>query len=169
VILAAVIGTFVLGLGDQVSNTSPTASFTFDQSTADGYEDAGGDTASLKQVTITHDGGDKISESQLNISVSGDTGVTVLQTGGSTNDDGSELPFGGTGEVSAGTTVTVDAAYTGTAAGSDVGPTTIGYASGADEIDTGSFRELETGDTIRVVWSSSNGGDSATLGKTTVN
>jgi len=30
VILAAVIATFVLGLGDQVSNTAPQASFSFD-------------------------------------------------------------------------------------------------------------------------------------------
>ncbi|MEF8885577.1 MAG: type IV pilin N-terminal domain-containing protein, partial [Haloarculaceae archaeon] len=30
VILAAVIATFVLGLGDQVSNTAPQASFGFD-------------------------------------------------------------------------------------------------------------------------------------------
>jgi flagellin-like protein len=33
VILAAVIGTFVLGLGDQVQNTTPQASFGFDTST----------------------------------------------------------------------------------------------------------------------------------------
>ena len=56
VILAAVIGTFVLGLGDQVSTTAPQAQFSFDY-------DQSGDT-----VTITHDGGDTIQSDQLTIS-----------------------------------------------------------------------------------------------------
>jgi len=64
VILAAVIGAFVLGLGDQVSNNAPQASFSFDF----------GDS----NVTVTHTGGDNI-----------DNG-TVYVTNGS---DGSELRF----------------------------------------------------------------------------
>jgi FlaG/FlaF family flagellin (archaellin) len=62
VILAAVIGTFVLGLGDQVSESAPQAQFTFDYS--------GGPTDG--NVTVTHDGGDSIEAADLNISVSGD-------------------------------------------------------------------------------------------------
>jgi len=59
VILAAVIGTFVLGLGDQVQSTSPQASFTFDFNTDPG-------------VTVTHDGGDSISsDATLETVVSG--------------------------------------------------------------------------------------------------
>ena len=50
VILAAVIGTFVLGLGDQVQSTSPQANFNFDFDTA------------TDQVTLTHDGGDTIAD-----------------------------------------------------------------------------------------------------------
>jgi flagellin-like protein len=55
VILAAVIATFVLGLGEQVSSTAPTASFTFEYSedTANGF------------LTITHDGGDAVKASEL--------------------------------------------------------------------------------------------------------
>src|SRR6056297_3274178 len=53
VILAAVIATFVLGLGDQVSNTAPQASFSFDYSMGD------------KEVTVTHDGGASIQASEL--------------------------------------------------------------------------------------------------------
>jgi flagellin-like protein len=52
VILAAVIGTFVLGLGQNVQST-PQASFNFDfdqNSTGDGY------------VVVTHNGGDALSE-----------------------------------------------------------------------------------------------------------
>lgn len=59
VILAAVIGTFVLGLGDDVTEaTAPTADFDFDTETGeDGVE----------SVTITHAGGDSIPESELGI------------------------------------------------------------------------------------------------------
>jgi flagellin-like protein len=46
VILAAVIGTFVLGLGQQVQQTTPQASFTFD------YASSG-----HGNVTVTHEGG----------------------------------------------------------------------------------------------------------------
>ena len=48
VILAAVIGTFVLGLGDRVGNDAPSASFSFENSS--------------DKVKITHEGGDVIQE-----------------------------------------------------------------------------------------------------------
>jgi len=59
VILAAVIGTFVLGLGDQVQSTTPQAQFGFDveQNHADGTK-----------VVITHESGDTISGSDLKVS-----------------------------------------------------------------------------------------------------
>jgi flagellin-like protein len=58
VILAAVIGAFVLGLGDQVSNNAPQASFE--------YEFNG-----TNDVTITHGGGDDIDSSTLSVTVDG--------------------------------------------------------------------------------------------------
>jgi len=58
VILAAVIATFVLGLGDQVSNTAPQASFSTEY-------DSGGAAGSAGEVTVTHDGGDSIKASNL--------------------------------------------------------------------------------------------------------
>ena len=62
VILAAVIGTFVLGLGSNVESV-PSAQFSFD------YNSAG------DEVTVTHDGGDSIAPAAL--SVSDDEGDTV--------------------------------------------------------------------------------------------
>jgi len=59
VILAAVIGAFVLGLGDQVSNNAPSASFEFNFN-------------STNDVTITHGGGDNIPVSTLTVTVDGD-------------------------------------------------------------------------------------------------
>ena len=50
VILAAVIGTFVLGLGQDVSQTAPQASITFEN-----------DTTEAGNITIVHEGGDTIS------------------------------------------------------------------------------------------------------------
>jgi flagellin-like protein len=60
VILAAVIGTFVLGLGDQVSESAPQAQFAFQFSDPD-----------VEEVAITHDGGDAISPDELSINVGG--------------------------------------------------------------------------------------------------
>jgi len=58
VILAAVIGTFVLGLGDDVTDsTAPTADFDFESETNSEGE--------VTEVTVTHAGGDTISESEL--------------------------------------------------------------------------------------------------------
>ncbi|KAB1198465.1 MULTISPECIES: type IV pilin [Haloferax] len=55
VILAAVIGTFVLGLGDQVSETAPQASFSFDyNSTSD-------------NLVITHESGESIENSSVSV------------------------------------------------------------------------------------------------------
>ena len=95
VILAAVIGTFVLGLGDQVQDTSPQASFTFD------YTGGTGDV-----LDITHDGGDSIEENRANVTVSGSASADdtyALDALGVT--DGST--------VSAGTTMTLNDANTG--------------------------------------------------------
>ena len=122
VILAAVIGTFVLGLGDQVSNTSPQASFTFD------FEDTAADTTNQLddnadgdggELTVTHDGGDSIPNSELSLTDGEDANAPIS-------------PW--TSEVSAGSSVIID---------------------------------TESDDTVRVVWESSDGGDTATLGKWT--
>jgi len=138
VILAAVIGTFVLGLGDQVSNTSPSASFTFD------YTNNSGD---IDELDVTHDGGDKIASGQVNASVSGAKG-NAGSSGAAT--------FAGdlysSGDVTAGTTDTL-----GSGDFED---------SGGNSIDTAGTHVLDlSGSTVRVVWESSDGGDTATLGK----
>ena len=63
VILAAVIGTFVLGLGSNVQSV-PSAQFSFD------YSD---------QATITHDGGDGIEASALSVSYTVDGGASTSE------------------------------------------------------------------------------------------
>ncbi|WP_396611914.1 type IV pilin [Haloferax sp. S1W] len=53
VILAAVIGTFVLGLGDQVQETAPQASFAFDYDGTD--------------LVITHESGEAVNNDSVTI------------------------------------------------------------------------------------------------------
>jgi flagellin-like protein len=125
VILAAVIGTFVLGLGDQVQDTAPQASFNFDFGTDNNNASVG----------ITHDGGDSIdtSSASLNTTVDG----TEVVTG---SDDYVYNGGAWSGTVSAGSTVTVNKSVA------------TGGTSWA-------------GESIRVVWTSNTGDNSATLGK----
>jgi len=92
VILAAVIGTFVLGLGDQVQSTTPQASFGFD--TADSKE----------EVTVTHESGDTIDSNNLNLTV---TANFTYETGVDNVTSASWNTMGTTGDVSAGTSETI--------------------------------------------------------------
>jgi flagellin-like protein len=55
VILAAVVGTFVLALGDEGETPAPQAKFTFDED------------ATNNEITITHDSGDRIEESKVTV------------------------------------------------------------------------------------------------------
>lgn len=72
VILAAVIGTFVLGLGDSL-NSAPQATFDFDtEETNDG---------TIDNITITHNGGDSIDASRLQVT-GGVNGDNPIEFGG---------------------------------------------------------------------------------------
>ena len=86
VILAAVIGTFVLGLGNQVQSTAPQASFSFDQ-------------ISDSKVTVSHDGGDTISHNNIKVTVNGNPALA----------DGNKFWNNDGGTVNAGDSKTVTA------------------------------------------------------------
>ena len=62
VILAAVIGSFVLGLGNQVSEAQPSPNIQFN------YSNVSND---FTNVGVTHRGGDQLNQEDLNISVAG--------------------------------------------------------------------------------------------------
>ncbi len=81
VILAAVIGTFVLGLGDQVQSTTPQASFNFDSENIDGTHD---DDDPDDKVTITHESGDSLTQSNINVKI----GSTFIYEQGSAKNGG---------------------------------------------------------------------------------
>ena len=103
VILAAVIGTFVLGLGDQVQSNPPNAQFTTD------YDQ------SAQNLTFTHDSGEAIDHGRLNFS--SDEGFNS-----SAPDDFSDNSALGSGQMAAGDSVTI----------SDEGGEDYQWASGAN-------------------------------------
>ena len=115
VILAAVIGTFVLGLGDQVSDNAPQASFSFD------FDSSG----SPNYANITHEGGETLDNST--ISVNGDDSSTALSL--------NEAGGWGDGTIQAG-----------------------------DQI---SYDGVDSGETVRVIWTNPNGGSTNTIARAT--
>jgi len=98
VILAAVIGTFVLGLGDQIQSTTPQVSFGFD--TAE----------STHEVTVTHESGDSIAAGDLSLSAGSQYFITSEDGDPTTSKDWSTATtLSSDDKVSAGNTVTLEA------------------------------------------------------------
>jgi flagellin-like protein len=130
VILAAVIGTFVLGLGDRVSEASPNSQFTFEYS-------QDGDT---NLVNITHDGGEGVESSQINVSIAG------------TNAWGSE-----------------DSAVNDFSIHDDTeweGKLTAGSKISLDDSDNN--RTISDGDVVKVIWHASGSDKTAVIGESEV-
>jgi flagellin-like protein len=123
VILAAVIGTFVLGLGDDLQVAQPSAGFAFDyDQNVDSGSDAFGNGygSNTHPVTITQESGDTLTAARLSVS------------GGAADQDLTDASaFNPGDEITAG--VSFD------------------YA-------------MQNDDTVRVIWTSESGGNSATLG-----
>jgi FlaG/FlaF family flagellin (archaellin) len=81
VILAAVIGTFVLGLGDQVQQTSPNAQWDWEVTTSGGTD----------SLNVTHEGGDSIGVTNLE-ATGGDSLVTESDSTACNADEANEWP-----------------------------------------------------------------------------
>jgi FlaG/FlaF family flagellin (archaellin) len=87
VILAAVIGTFVLGLGDQVQQTSPNAQWNWDEKASD-------------DLDLTHEGGDSVDSNRLEVTNSGDGAVDASNNCGAGDwSSGTQVTAGGTCDV----------------------------------------------------------------------
>jgi flagellin-like protein len=126
VILAAVIATFVLGLGEQVSSTAPTASFTFE------YTESSGAPGTL---TITHDGGDAVKETELY--VRGDNDGSVNSPWSNLGNDFSTSQVTASGEV--------------------------GSESAVVAGDFAELTDVETDAKLRMIYNPSEGDSTATL------
>ncbi|WP_435195493.1 type IV pilin [Natronomonas sp. EA1] len=159
VILAAVIGTFVLGLGDQVQDSAPTASWTFETQT---YTLSSTD---FTAVQITHDGGDSIDGANVLVSVNGEQAYAA---------DGSDFAVKAfTGTISAGSSTTIVGAgsdanvpdggndkFTVDGSDLDIDINNDGATSGTiDQV------QLTSGQTVRVIYQSPTSDSTATIGK----
>ncbi|ELZ25815.1 hypothetical protein C475_10159 [Halosimplex carlsbadense 2-9-1] len=69
VILAAVIASFVLGLGNQAQQGAPTATIGFDYEQID--ENSGSGQSNWGVLSVSHDGGDSVSSQELYVRGSG--------------------------------------------------------------------------------------------------
>ena len=94
VILAAVIGTFVLGLGDQVGDTAPNANWDTD-------------VAEDNYVNFTHTGGDQVDPNTLSTTADGEDADAKVNDGESLEDHDEALSAGDSIEVDADPGVTV--------------------------------------------------------------
>lgn len=145
VILAAVIGTFVLGLGDQVSQTTPNTSFQFDYD-----KDNEGTQADV--LTISHGGGDTVQDTRVSVVISGVTAENSSNTDISpqANQKFDYAEFGSAGDVTAGSVATVD----------------TDNLNDSSTATSSEFEQLElNGATVRVVWETAEGDSSAQLGR----
>ena len=105
VILAAVIGTFVLGLGENIEDTAPSTTFetTYEESDPSGtFCDPVGESSAENTLEITHQSGQTIPADRLTVS-----------------EEGSDSPWSdcsaSTSDVGSGDTATVDVAGDDTA------------------------------------------------------
>ena len=114
VILAAVIGTFVLGLGDSVES-APQASFNFD------YDDSNGN------VTVTHRGGDIINTNNTDLRINGTEVSSTTSPGFNIEgESGDDLAAATNGTFQAGGTVTIGKTGGGSIAGTEIVIVTTG-------------------------------------------
>jgi len=96
VILAAVIGTFVLGLGDQVQQTTPQAQFGWD--TGDAPNTISGEDDSLNDdLKLTHESGDTIEAGNLNLIAPGGGSTEWTSIPGTSASDASDEVSAGSG------------------------------------------------------------------------
>ncbi|MFB6129391.1 MAG: type IV pilin [Salinigranum sp.] len=97
VILAAVIGTFVLGLGDQVSQSQPNANIGFQYNINNG--------AGNHKITITHKGGDKLDPKTLKVTINSSA---VWSKGNDANiGDNFDATSGWSSSITAGDSLTI--------------------------------------------------------------
>ena len=134
VILAAVIGTFVLGLGDQVQSTAPQASFNFDYAEGDTATDDWDNAATGTGdglLTIAHDGGDSIDAGSLTAvgSTVSDDPAEFVETGSSPYASGDTVSAGSSVDLAISNDDTVRITWSGESGDQSA---TLGKFSGPD-------------------------------------
>ncbi|RDZ54925.1 type IV pilin [Haloferax sp. Atlit-6N] len=141
VILAAVIGTFVLGLGGQTA-TAPQASFSFDYNN-NSANVGGNDGVNGDVLKITHESGSQIASARLSVAISGAVDGAGTSKSFTT---GPDIPD----PMNAGKTI-------------EINDSSFGLAMTGTDPDLPAADVNLAGATVRVVWTDESGSSSATL------
>lgn len=136
VILAAVIGTFVLDIGGSLSESAPSATFETEQPPATTSEMDALSNSDSELVNVTYTGGEEVLKENINITVNGDQAYIL---------DG---PAATTSVSSANT----DAPYTGSGPLEITDTISVVTAGGRTTSE-----DLTPGDTLRIIWDSGDG------------
>ena len=174
VIIAAVIGSAALGMGDEISETPPQASLSVEQEYTH-IEATGWNYANYTVVSITHDGGDNFDYSDVRVEINGEQAWGFFNdtsaSCGSAPCHASQSVWNGDGTATAGDEITILT----TDSPSMVEGHHYKISPGGDREDpdssklyldhTGDEKEisLDHGDTIRVLWESRSGDRSTEL------
>jgi flagellin-like protein len=160
VILAAVIGAFVLGIGGSQEQT-PQASWGWEDASVT-TTDGGGDTSDITAVSLQHDGGEAVSAGELSVTVNGNPAFGF--DGGTGTNNGADILFSGSSDVTAGSSVTV--AFYDTSGGISDGDNIDN--DGAGDLTTTGATSISSDDTVRLIWSSSESDSTQVLAEYTV-
>lgn len=174
VILAAVIATFALGIGEQTSNTGPSASFGFEQEQVT-FQDDFGAANETTVVRITHKSGDTIKRKNMEVLINGEPAWDPEGMGIEPDtDDGTARRTVSKETVRTEVTggISMRVVFVQSGGLSDGDNIAIDGFGGGPFVNTDEsnqeLRTLKTGDDIRVVWQEGSGEESVTLGTYTV-
>ena len=179
VIIAAVIGSTALGLGESVSETPPQASFSVEQGEYT-VTDAEDDTRAVEAVNITMENGENIETKNIDVTIDGKQAYSIVSPGdpeyriypneADTDHPQVTNPFDRRGDtLSAGETTTI-LGRTDSLVNNDISlnndRTTYSFpGSGEEIVETDSDPEfinkdeyeVNSGETIRIIWSADDG------------
>lgn len=187
VIVAAVIGSSVLGMTETISETPPQTQFEFSQETEE-FTDNWGSSMNLKKVTVTHAGGEDVSEESVHVVINGERVWGFFEVG-------FEVPIKDVwGAVDGETTISTgdSATFIGSSDAISTDYTTYEglyerqqYYAGSPSSNTRKYKfsgenmresnspddeniQLESGDEVKLVWAQPGGDQSAILAEYTV-
>jgi len=155
VILAAVIGAFVLDIGGSQEQV-PQVQWDMQQDTSN-YKDAGS-YQTVPTVTIEHKGGDTVSDERISITVDGDAALSLSNA----SDVDSSFVFNNGNTLKSGSSTTIAASTT-----ADTAPAGMTWSSG--DLSPSDTTILSSGETVSVIWRAEGGGQSQVLQEYEIN
>jgi len=173
VILAAVVGTFALGIGDHAQKSQPVVALSAEQQARfleegsgnqDGSDNATDET-NVTVVVLNYESGDNLYTGQINITVNGYPAFELRETSAMYE----IAPFWDSQSAINSGSTSVVYGYDSQPGAFGVFTTNVGVQIGIADSNDGyegqstDVKQLSSGDTVRVIWSSESSDDSAIL------